>query len=380
MIRPLVFAAILVSLGCGIAYAEADLGARIAGAKREAAQAAADAKRFEAEADAARDAAGRARAQSDALAARIAAAEARITLAEADFAVLGRAFAASRFALAQKQEPLAHLAATLTHLARRPPVLALAAPGSLRETARTRTVLAAALPAVRARTAALRAQIASDQKLRREAALVIQERMHARADLDRQKAALAALEAQEMARAGNLGRAALTASDTALSMDEAVRTLSSGSARAAFEAGAARSLATIPGPGMPPSRTLPRPARPVYRLPVAGTLVAGMGELSASGIHSRGLTLEVAPDQAAVAPSGGRILYAGGFRSYGEIVIIDHGGGWTSLVTGLATLGVRVGDRVTMGQEVGRTGARPVTVELRREGAPFPIAQLVALG
>ena len=37
-----------------------------------------------------------------------------------------------------------------------------------------------------------------------------------------------------------------------------------------------------------------------------------------------------------VAPAAGRIAYAGPFRGYGTIVIIDHGGGWTSLISGLA--------------------------------------------
>ena len=124
----------------------------------------------------------------------------------------------------------------------------------------------------------------------------------------------------------------------------------------------------------------PRLARPVYRLPVKGPLLAGMGEISAAGIHSRGLTLSPPADGEVVAPAGGRIAYAGAFRSYGEIVIIDHGGGWTSLVTGLATLGVGAGDRVAIGQPIGRAGSRPIMVELRRDGRPYPIAPLIAIG
>lgn len=105
-----------------------------------------------------------------------------------------------------------------------------------------------------------------------------------------------------------------------------------------------------------------------------------MGEVSAAGIHSRGLTLAPPSDSEAVAPAGGRVAFAGAFRSYGEIVIIDHGGGWTSLVTGLGTLGVDTGERVAIGQPIGRTGRGPVTVELRRAGRPYPIAPLIAIG
>jgi septal ring factor EnvC (AmiA/AmiB activator) len=123
-------------------------------------------------------------------------------------------------------------------------------------------------------------------------------------------------------------------------------------------------------------------AGPVYILPVAGRLVTGMGEISDAGVHARGLTLSTAPGAEVAAPSAGRVVHAGPFRGYGEIVILDHGGGWTSTVTNLASLSVSVGDRVQPRQALGRAGAGRdprVTVELRRNGKPFPIAPLVAL-
>jgi septal ring factor EnvC (AmiA/AmiB activator) len=61
-------------------------------------------------------------------------------------------------------------------------------------------------------------------------------------------------------------------------------------------------------------------------------------------------------------------------------LIIDHGRGWTSLITDLSALSVSVGDQVKMGDPVGRTGGEQprVTVELRRRGRPVPIAPLIA--
>jgi len=83
-----------------------------------------------------------------------------------------------------------------------------------------------------------------------------------------------------------------------------------------------------------------------------------------------------------IAPRNGRVAYAGRFRGYGEIIILEHGGGWTSLITNLGSIAVRVGQIVRIGTPIGRTGAgKPrVTVELRRNGRPFPIAPLVASG
>lgn len=60
-------------------------------------------------------------------------------------------------------------------------------------------------------------------------------------------------------------------------------------------------------------------------------------------------------------------------------MIIEHGGGWTSLVTGLSSLGVEVGDRLVNGSPLGITGpGQPlVTLELRKDGKPVnPLDQL----
>jgi len=66
----------------------------------------------------------------------------------------------------------------------------------------------------------------------------------------------------------------------------------------------------------------------------------------------------------------GRVAFAGPYRGYGLIVIIEHSGGWTSLVTGLTQLDCRVGDQLVAGGSLGRAGPdRPLlTLELRRQG------------
>src|SRR3546814_13102973 len=104
-----------------------------------------------------------------------------------------------------------------------------------------------------------------------------------------------------------------------------------------------------------------------------------MGEISDAGGQARGLTFATDAGARVVAPRDGRIAYVGDFRDYGGIVIVDHGSGWTTLVTHLAALEVRVGDRVKRGDLLGSAGsaAPRVTVELRRNGRPLPIAPLL---
>jgi septal ring factor EnvC (AmiA/AmiB activator) len=95
-------------------------------------------------------------------------------------------------------------------------------------------------------------------------------------------------------------------------------------------------------------------------------------------LAARGLTIATRPGAQVVAPTSGRIAFAGPFRGYGNIVVIDHGLGWTTLLTSLAALNVKVGDSVDAGAPIGRAGPdRPtITVELRRRGTPVDIGKL----
>ena len=78
------------------------------------------------------------------------------------------------------------------------------------------------------------------------------------------------------------------------------------------------------------------------------------------------------PGAQVIAPGAGRVVFAGPYRGYGRIAIIEHAGGWTSLVTGLAQLDARVGDTLVAGSPLGIAGpgAPVITLELRRDGEP----------
>jgi septal ring factor EnvC (AmiA/AmiB activator) len=66
------------------------------------------------------------------------------------------------------------------------------------------------------------------------------------------------------------------------------------------------------------------------------------------------------------------VAFAGPYRGYGRIVIIEHPGGWTSLVTGLARTDVEVGEPLVAGAPLGVAAASgpEVMLELRRDGQP----------
>ena len=120
-------------------------------------------------------------------------------------------------------------------------------------------------------------------------------------------------------------------------------------------------------------------------LPVLGRLVAGFGEVDtepgAGAGPSRGITIAAQPGAQVVAPAAGRVAFAGAYRGFGDIVILDHAGGWVSVVTGLGNLDARVGDELVGGAPLGVVGPGKgeLSLELRHDGAPVNPLSLMHL-
>jgi septal ring factor EnvC (AmiA/AmiB activator) len=321
----------------------------------------------------------RARAAAAALAARIEAAEADITTAEARIRLIEDLQRQQRARLAEKQAPLIRLTAALQTMARRPPALALVQPGSLDDVVHVRALLASALPEIRARTAGLRAEVVRGDALRHDADIAVAALQTSRRDLRQRRVALAHFEATQRARSQSLMETAAGEGERALAFGEKARDLAALEDSRQFQSELRASLAGLPGPVPRPVNPPQAPARRAYLLPVEGRLVTGTGEISDAGVHARGLVFEAAPNQPVIAPAAGRIAYAGPFRSYGDIVVIDHGRGWLTAITNLGALSVKVGDKVGRGDAVGQTGGTTarVAVELRHNGEPVAITGLI---
>ncbi|MGV3480786.1 MAG: murein hydrolase activator EnvC family protein [Sphingobium sp.] len=361
-------------------------------ARRDAAAASARSAQLERDAAAERDEAARAEAQAAAVAARIQSAEAEIAAAEARIRILARLQAAQRARLAERQQPIIRLTAALQTMARRPSALALVQPGSTADLVHVRSLLATIVPVVEERTSGLRDEIVRSRALRRSADLAALSLRKGRERLQSERLALAKMEAAHRQRSRQFADNAMFESDRAIALGERARDIVDLMSALDEQAGVREALQSLPGPLLRPVRPggmqappddprLTQPRNPPYRLPVFGEVVTGLGEVSASGVRAKGLTLETRPGAQVVAPTRGRIAYAADYRGFGKIVIIDHGQGWTSLITNLAGLDVKVGDVVAQGSPLGRAdaGRRPtVTVELRRNGRPVDITPLVS--
>lgn len=92
--------------------------------------------------------------------------------------------------------------------------------------------------------------------------------------------------------------------------------------------------------------------------PVAGELLARYGDATATGDVSQGRTIAALPDATVIAPVAGTVVFAGPFRSYGEVLIIDAGGGYHMVLAGLESAFVGTGTAVDAGRPLGRMGAR----------------------
>lgn len=365
----------------------------LADTQREAAAAIRRSQRYEAAAAQVMDKADKARAEAAAIAARIQESEALIAAAQARVVLVERLRRQQQARLAARQQPIIRLAAAMQTMARRPSALALVQPGSLDDMVHTRLLLAGTLPVIRERSAGLRIELDRANRLRAQAGAAVDSVQREQAMLEARRESLARIEVEQRAQSRRLGDSAFLERERAQGMAERARDIVQLMAQMDKQAETAAGLASLPGPVLRPDRpgqSTPPPGdrdiavapRPAYRLPVLGRVITGVGEVSETGIRSRGLTFATRPDAQVIAPTDGEVKFAESFRDYGRIVIIDHGGGWTSLITGLRMVSVAVGDRVVQGSPIGRTGpgSPKVTVELRRQGEPINIAPLAARG
>jgi septal ring factor EnvC (AmiA/AmiB activator) len=370
----------------------AEAEAQLARAARESRRAEQRAARLTRTAEAATEAATRTASEAAALAARIQQAEADIEVARARYSLARSARAALTARLAEKQEPTARLAAALQTASRRPLALSALQPGSLKEVVYVRAVLDSAVPQIRARTVALRADLDKGRALEADAARALTSLRAGETALRERRTELAALENKQRIASRNARGAASREVERALALAEEARDLDGLVARLDDVAALRRELAALPGPVLRPANlaaALPAAPAPApsasappprdFQLPVGGRTLTGFGARRASGLASTGLELAPVAGAQVVAPARGRVAFAGPYRGFGRIVIIEHEGGWTSLVTGLARVDVTVGDTVIGGSPMGVAGggAAPVTFELRRAGKPVNPLQFV---
>jgi septal ring factor EnvC (AmiA/AmiB activator) len=228
------------------------------------------------------------------------------------------------------------------------------------------------LPVIRARSAALSSELAESRRLQASAAGARGRLVGAQRELQTRQQRFAALEAKAAERAATLGAGVVGAGDVVVASSESETRLLSDAARRRAELRLAAELGGLPAAPTRPGPAKLAPSPIAYHLPVAAPLSEGFGSVSDTGIRSRGLTLDAYRGADVRVPADGTIAFAGPFRRHDGVVIIDHGRGWMTLMTGVRT-DRRKGERVRAGEPLGR-GLGTITVELSTNGVPVSAA------
>lgn len=335
-------------------------------AEAEAAAAERQQSRFEQAARTETDEASRLHARQLAAAQAIAAAEARITAADAQGRLVEARLAVQRRRLVREQAPVSALLAGLAMMAWRPPVLLLAGSASAEDLVKLRLLVKATEPVIRAKTATLSLEIGRGDQLREAQLRSRNSMLQSRRELAAKRDSFASLEVQARSLAKQSGGEAIAAGDVTLARQDQL-----GDIQRQTEAGESSAKIASELEALGPARVGPAeaPDRPAiaYRLPSAARVVDGLGSVSASGVRARGITLATRRGSPLVAPADGTILFSGPFRDYDGIVIIDHGGGWKSVLVNAGSR-LRRGDRTRIGEPVA-TALGPVEVQLLHDGS-----------
>ncbi|MCA3340733.1 MAG: peptidoglycan DD-metalloendopeptidase family protein [Roseomonas sp.] len=208
-------------------------------------------------------------------------------------------------------------------------------------------VVAAAEAELRQAAAALDAEI-TETRLREREARAAQRAEAARAQ-------------QALARANDLAEML-----TALEREQA--------RQAALALARARQEARQPRPATPVATPQPAPpvADQIRPAPVHGRISIAFGQRGEAG-PARGVTFSAAGGARVVSPCTGRAVFAGPFRRFGQIIILECGPGLHLVLAGFEALDTEAGAALLAGEALGRLGAGPdgrgaLYVELRRNG------------
>lgn len=126
-------------------------------------------------------------------------------------------------------------------------------------------------------------------------------------------------------------------------------------------------------------------AKGLFALPVNGTKLRAFGSSDDIGGIAKGISLASRPGAQVTTPCDGWVVYAGPFRSYGQLLILNAGGGYHVLIAGMERISVSIGQFVLTGEPVATMGTtsqvasvlatnanQPVLyVEFRKDGTPI---------
>lgn len=335
-------------------------------------------------------------------AARLRQVEARLSATEGRLGPLEEQEQALRRSLNERRDMIAEILAALQRMGRRPPPALLVSPQDAANTVRSAIVLGAVVPELRERAERLASDLAALQKLR---AGIASERTRLSADLkslsDEQKRMTLLIEErqkqqaesekaleQQRGQASALARQVDNLKDLVARLEQGLDSASRAaqSAPAPDQKGATRpALAALSDPGRMSPAVAFASARGTLPMPVTGVKIRNFGAADGIGGSERGISVATRPGAQVTSPCDGWVVYAGPFRSYGQLLILNAGGGYHIVLAGMDRISVDIGQFVLTGEPVAvmgsgmaqvaaaspmRTSQPVLYVEFRKDGLP----------
>lgn len=295
-------------------------------------------------------------------AARVQALEQSITDSEERLARGADNEARIRLSLAARRDVLIAVLSTAQRIGRQPPPALVVSPEDALKAVRSAVVVGAVLPEIRIEAEALQSDLdalvtertraaAESDRLRADAAAIAEERQRLTLLIDKKKAeseAKSADLAAEKAKAEELAKNARSLEELIAGMKKALpaaRPESPATAETAPSAsgrlGPAVAFADTKG------RLIP---------PVRGVNLQSFGDDNGLGGLSQGQSIATRAGARVVSPADGRVVYAGPFRSYGQLLILDAGDDYHVVLAGMERIDVQLDQFVLTGEPVGVMG------------------------
>jgi septal ring factor EnvC (AmiA/AmiB activator) len=302
-----------------------------------------------------------------------------------------------RKSLDGRRAVIGEVLAALQRIGRRPPPALIASPEDALQSVRTAMLLGAVLPEMRHEVEALASDLsellavrkkidAEREQLKAEVASLDGERARMTALVDERQKQIAdrekALDA-ERTRAGNLALEVDNLKDLIAKLEQGLDTAARES-REAARSDSRPALSAFRDPGRLAPAVAFASLRGQVPIPVNGVKLKEFGSPDGNGGAEKGLSIATRAGAQVTAPADGWVVYAGSFRSYGQLLILNVGGGYHVLLAGMDRISVDLGQFVLTGEPVAVMGngshiaailatgsSQPVLyVEFRKDGVP----------
>jgi len=322
-----------------------------------------------------------------------------ITEIEQRLVTLKEQEAAAHLSLAAQQDVMADVLGALERMGLNPPPALLVRPEDALSSVRSAILLGAVVPEMRAKTDLLLADL---QKISRLTASIAAERDSLAEAVSQQAVERKRLEIlveekrklrhdseasliEERKKAAELASQATSLKGLLAALEKEARTAPPPAAAAPPE-GQGEQVAMQ----LPDINTLLGPQsfdtlQGQIATPVSGSFVKRFGKSDGNGGVMLGDTVATQSDAIVTAPADANVLYAGPFRSYGQLLILDVGGGYHVVLAGMNRINVSPGQAVLAGEPVGAMGdakvasaagsaigtaGRELYIEFRKDGKP----------